>query len=190
MRFWGEVYNWGNAGYALSRGALKAFVNSFPNSEKCQSGGKYWKQGDWYLGKHLSKMGIKPVDTRDHMNRGRFNGYSFKKLLFPGAVSVFERYWRDSLYLSADGPHCCSNFAVTFHGILSHSKLYQLEYMFQHLRPFYGGGTHGNVPPKQHGPKDSFLTWEEKMKNEALGKFFGSLMTTPKDMDKLMKSLS
>jgi hypothetical protein len=28
---------------------------------------------------------------RDYAGKGRFNGYSFKKLLFPGAVSLFER---------------------------------------------------------------------------------------------------
>ena len=53
-------------------------------------------------------------DTRDHLGRGRFNGYSFRKLLFPGAVSLFERYWKDSLYFSPDGPSCCSSKAVTF----------------------------------------------------------------------------
>ena len=28
---------------------------------------------------------------RDELGKGRFNPYSFKKLLFPGAVSIFER---------------------------------------------------------------------------------------------------
>ena len=76
-------------------------------------------------------MGVRPVDTRDHLGRGRFNGYSFSRLLFPGSVSLFDRYWRDSLHLSQDGPHCCSNRAVTFHGMVSSSKMYQLEYFFQ-----------------------------------------------------------
>jgi hypothetical protein len=44
------------------------------------------------------------------------------------------RYWKDSLYFSPDGPSCCSNFAITFHGIASKSKMYQLEYLFYHLR--------------------------------------------------------
>ena len=31
------------------------------------------------------------IVLRDEQGKGRFNGYSFKKLLFPGAISVFER---------------------------------------------------------------------------------------------------
>lgn len=109
-------------------------MSRYSTSEACSAGGKYWRNSDWYLGKNLKSLGISPRDTRDHMGRGRFNGYSFRRLLFPGAVSFFERYWRDSLYLSEDGPKCCSNFAVTFHGILSDSKMYQLGYLFYHLR--------------------------------------------------------
>ena len=91
MQFWGQVYNWADAGYALSKGTVKQLVKKFPSDQKCQEGGRFWKNGDWYLGKHLAEMGIEPEDTRDYLGRGRFNGYSFKKLLFPGAVSIFER---------------------------------------------------------------------------------------------------
>ena len=187
MQFWGELYNWGDAGYVLSRGTVETLLKEFDTDEKCKKGGRFWKNGDWYLGKHLRKLKIEPEDTRDHMGRGRFNGYSFKKLLFPGVVSIFERYWRDSLYLSEDGPHCCSNFAVTFHGILSHSKMYQLEYMFHHLRPFYAGGVYGNSRPAKHGPLEKFLTLDEKLKDEHLGHLMDVLLTTPKAMAKLMK---
>ncbi len=51
-----------------------------------------------------------------------------------GLLSCSYRYWKDSLYFSPDGPSCCSNFAITFHGIASKSKMYQLEYLFYHLR--------------------------------------------------------
>lgn len=182
MKFWGETYNWDNAGYALSGGTLSRFLNVFNSTKKCREGGKYWKNGDWYLGKHLRRLGIEPKDTRDHLGRGRFNGFSFRKLLFPGGVSLFERYWKDSLYLSQDGPHCCSNYAITFNGILSNSKMYQLEYLFHHLRPFYGGGKYGNVSPPQKGPKEIFLTWEERLKDEALERLMEhsqDLLTTP-----------
>jgi len=189
MKFWAQVYNWGNAGYAVSRGAIKLLLNKFDTVKKCETGGKYWKNGDWYLGKHLSSLGVNVRDTRDHLGKSRFNGYSFKKLLFPGAVSAFERFWKDSLYLSPDGPKCCSNHAVTFHGILSKSKMYQLEYLFYHLRPFPYSGTIGNIPPPPT-PESPYLTLEEKLKHEAMDKWFESnfqMLTTPKNMHLMIK---
>jgi len=184
MKFWNQVYNWGEAGYALSRGAVSLLTHRFNSSSSCQSGGKYWKNSDWYLGKHLASMGVQVKDTRDHLGRGRFNGYSFKKLLFPGAVSLFDKYWKDSLYLSEDGPKCCSSKAITFKGILSKSKMYQLEYLFYHLRPFEMGGVHGNVAPPPR-KEDPFLTEEERLKNSMMQEWFDqqlTLMTTPKNM--------
>jgi len=182
MKFWNQVYNWGEAGYALSRGAVAQITSKFNGTNACQAGGKYWKNADWYLGKHLAGMGVKVKDTRDHLGRGRFNGYSFRKLLFPGAVSLFERYWKDSLYLSPDGPKCCSNKAITFQGILSTSKMYQLEYLFHHLRPFAHGGVHGNLPPPAQ-KEDPFLTEEERLKAAMMQKWFDAqLMTTPSNM--------
>ena len=186
MKFWNQVYNWGDAGYTLSRAAVQLLLTKFDSGAKCETGGKYWKQGDWYLGKHLAGLGVAARDTRDHAAKSRFNGYSFRKLLFPGGVSLFERYWRDSLYLSPDGPKCCSNHAVTFHGLMSLSKMHQLEYLFYHLRPFPQGGTIGNVPPPP--PKaDPFLTEEERLKAAALDKWFSQFLTTPKNMHKLME---
>jgi len=189
MRFWAQEYNWGNAGYTLSKGAINILLSKFQTGQMCQKGGKYWKNGDWYLGKHMASLGVKVRDTRDHLGKGRFNGYSFKKLLFPGAVSSFDRFWKDSLYLSPDGPKCCSNHAVTFHGILSKSKMYQLEYLFYHLRPFPYSGTIGNIPPPPP-PQNPFLSLEEKLKNEAMDKWFESnfqMLTTPENMHLLMQ---
>lgn len=187
MRFWSQVYNWRDAGYALSKGTIQALKTKFPNQQSCESGGKYWKMDDWYLAKHLAELGIRPVDTRDEQGKGRFNGYSFKKLLFPGAISVFERYWKDSLYLSKDGPECCSNYAVSFHGVLSTSKMYQLEYLFYHLRPFYNGGSNGNAPAPTPKPQ-TFLSWEEAAKHSEWEKMMNGELTTPADMFKQMDS--
>ena len=57
MKFWSQPYNWGDAGYALSKAAVK-LVMEFDTDEKCDKGGKYWKNGDWYLGKHLYSLGV------------------------------------------------------------------------------------------------------------------------------------
>ena len=187
MKFWAQLYNWGEAGYTLSRGAVELLINKFESEEKCDAGGKYWKNGDWYLGKHMESLGVKVKDTRDHADKSRFNGYSFRKLLFPGAVSLFDRYWKDSIYLSPDGPKCCSNHAITFHGMMSMSKMHQLEYMFYHLRPFPAGGSYGNIPPPP--PKENpFLTEDERLKEAALDKWFSQfLLTTPKNLQQLME---
>merc|ERR1712071_343307 len=64
MTFWNQVYNWGEAGYALSQGAVQALMSKFNSSTSCQAGGKYWKNSDWYLGKHLAGLGVQVRDTR------------------------------------------------------------------------------------------------------------------------------
>ena len=61
-------------------------------------------------------------------------------------------------------------------------KMYQLEYLFHHLRPFYDGGVYGNVPPKSHGPKQAFLTWEEKLKGGGHGEDEGCVDDDAKDV--------
>lgn len=170
MKFWNVIYNWADAGYVISKGTLNRFMINFPDEKSCDAGGQFWKNSDWYMGKHLASMDIHPVDTRDHIKRSRFIGHSLKKFLFPGGVSVFERYWRDSLYLSKDGPHCCSNFAITFHLSTSTTRMFQFYYLYYHLRAFYGGGEHGNQILKSKSLIFQALTLDERLKEEALQK--------------------
>ena len=112
-----------------------------------------------------------------------------KRLLFPGGVSSFERYWRDSLFgASPDGPGCCSNYAITFAGVLSNSKLYQQDYLHHRLIPFSGGGNRGNIQAKTNmRSKNPSLTLAETLKEEALNRMFDPILTTPKEMGELMK---
>ena len=109
-----------------------------------------------------------------------FIGHSLKRLLFPGGVSVFERYWKDSLYLSPDGPRCCSNFAITFQLSTSTTRMFQFYYLYYHLRAFYGGGKYGNQMAPQNKNKKSLifqaLTLDEKLKYEALEKLIEKKM--------------
>ena len=84
MKFWNVIYNWADAGYVLSAGTFSRLMEEkFPNDETCEKGGQYWKNSDWYLGKHLAQMNITPADTRDHIGRSRFIGkkeaYALKK---------------------------------------------------------------------------------------------------------------
>ena len=93
--------------------------------------------------------------------------------------------------------------------------MYQLEYLYFHLRPFFKGGKHGNQKPistkgnsdpKAGNDKSLFpaLTWEEKLKEEALANMFkdnkfnfndiksgpiqktNQLLTTPKNLAAVM----
>ena len=72
MKFWAQEYNWGPAGYALSLAAVQLLLKKFDTPEKCEAGGKYWKNGDWYLGKHLASLGVRVRDTRDHAGKSRY----------------------------------------------------------------------------------------------------------------------
>ena len=63
MKFWNVIYNWADAGYVLSEGTFTRLMEKFPNDESCEKGGQHWKNSDWYLGKHLAQMNIRPVDT-------------------------------------------------------------------------------------------------------------------------------
>ncbi|QQP42060.1 C1GALT1specific chaperone 1like, partial [Caligus rogercresseyi] len=138
--FWNVAYNWINAGIVLSPGSIRAF--------KVHKWGRFWGNGDWYLGKYfLDRLNITPSDTRDHVGRGRFNGFSIYRLIFPGGISLLDNYWKDSLYVSPVGPQCCSKAAVTFHDVPSNSKMYQMYYLFYRLISFPSGGGHGNKSP-------------------------------------------
>ena len=72
MKFWAQEYNWAPAGYALSLSAVRILLQRFDTTEKCEAGGKYWKNGDWYLGKHLASLGVRVRDTRDHAGKSRY----------------------------------------------------------------------------------------------------------------------
>lgn len=150
MRFWNVVYNWQDAAYTLSRGAVDKLYKVY-TKEGCESGGKYWKNGDWYLGKHTSwGSTLSTPETRERVGSMATPSRNFSSR---GCVRL-ERYWKDSLYLSEDGPRCCSNNAVSFHGILSNSKMYQLEYLST-IQAIYKGGVHGNkaaAPAPHYSP--------------------------------------
>jgi glycoprotein-N-acetylgalactosamine 3-beta-galactosyltransferase len=53
VTFWGNVYNVGEAGYVLSKGAIYALQMKFNSSELCHKSGKYWRNEDFYLGKYM-----------------------------------------------------------------------------------------------------------------------------------------
>ncbi|XP_067131058.1 glycoprotein-N-acetylgalactosamine 3-beta-galactosyltransferase 1-like isoform X2 [Centruroides vittatus] len=145
-----NIYNTADAGIVLSHGALKLLFSIYSDGNKCFDRDK--KSSNYYdvgIGKIMKKFEVFPVDTRDKKTRGRFNPFPIEKMLIPGFTSIFNPYWRSSVYLSSEGSNCCSNDAITFHGIYP-AYMYLFEYMMYHLKPFYNSplGLGNKLPPE------------------------------------------
>lgn len=138
---WGQPYNIAQSGYVLSKGALAKIIRIFNTSEKCITGGKYWKKEDYYLGKHLSSLGIHPSDTRDQYLRGTFHGYSLQHLLW--GVTRPDSYWTRAIYPIKGA--CCSPMSVTF-SASEPDKMHMLNYLLYHLHVFDSEGKFGTIP--------------------------------------------
>ncbi|XP_015118435.1 C1GALT1-specific chaperone 1 [Diachasma alloeum] len=157
---WGQSYNIAQAGYVLSSGAFKKIVETFNTSEKCISGGKYWKKEDYYLGKHLTGFNIHPADTRDNELRGTFHGYSLQTLLW--GVAKPGNYFTRALYPTGD--QCCSPNSVTF-SISEPDKLHTINYMLYHLNVYENvEGHYGNKAAPTPVPEED--VWKLALKEE------------------------
>ncbi|XP_011067935.1 PREDICTED: C1GALT1-specific chaperone 1-like isoform X1 [Acromyrmex echinatior] len=137
---WGQAYNVAQSGYVLSRGALNKVVQMFNSTEKCIKGGKYWKKEDYYLGKHLSSLGIHPSDTRDQYLRGTFHGYSLQNLLW-GVVKPDSYFTRAVYPIKGE---CCSPISVTF-SVSESNKMHMLNYLLYQLHVLNSESRFGNV---------------------------------------------
>ncbi|XP_014214211.1 glycoprotein-N-acetylgalactosamine 3-beta-galactosyltransferase 1-B [Copidosoma floridanum] len=155
---WGNVYNVAQAGYVLSYGILQRLIKIFDTSAKCAAGGKYWKKEDFYLGKHLSALGIQPADTRDAKQRGTFHGFSLNVLLW--GVAKPDSYYTKALY--PPGRECCSDRSVTF-SVGEGDKVRTINYLLYHLRVF-GGGSRGNKAAPTPVPEDE--VWKIALREE------------------------
>ncbi|XP_012219168.1 C1GALT1-specific chaperone 1-like [Linepithema humile] len=156
---WGQTYNVAQSGYVLSKGALAKIVQMFNTSQKCISGGKYWKKEDYYLGKHLLSLGIHPSDTRDQYLRGTFHGYSLPNLLW-GVVRP-DSYFTRAVYPTKG--ECCSPISVTF-SASEPDKMHTLNYLLYHLHVFSGRGRFGNIPAKVSIPDED--VWKIALQEE------------------------
>lgn len=140
ISLWGQTYNVAQAGYVLSRGSFRKIIETFNDNYKCSSSGKYWKNEDFYLGKHLSMLNIHPLDTRDYRMRGIFHGYSLQLLLW--GIAKPSNYFTHALY-PPDDKNCCSPKSITF-TVAESDKLYTINYMLYHLNVFNCMGHYGN----------------------------------------------
>lgn len=159
VTLWGQSYNVADAGYVISVGVLRKLIAMFDNSEKCAAGGKYWKQEDYYLAKHLSSMGIHPSDTRDQYLRGTFHGYSLQSLLW-GVVKT-GIYWTRALYPIRD--ECCSFMSITFN-VGEPDKMYTLDYILYHLYVLKSEAVYGSRKAPTTVPDEN--VWKIALKEE------------------------
>ncbi|XP_054168633.1 glycoprotein-N-acetylgalactosamine 3-beta-galactosyltransferase 1-like [Oppia nitens] len=174
------VYNSADAGIVLSKGAAQVIKNVFSNYSVCNL--TYIKgipsvssNFQVSLAIILSHFGANPVDTRDSRNRGRFHSFPPEKQLIPGMISIFNPYWRSSLFLEPEGTQCCSDVSITFNGIQP-AIMYLTEYLLYHMSIF----THsplglGNKPP----PYSSYKV-DSDLDKKSLDKLYNSIeMGTP-----------
>ncbi|XP_054712794.1 glycoprotein-N-acetylgalactosamine 3-beta-galactosyltransferase 1-like [Uloborus diversus] len=130
-----SLYNLGSAGIVLSYGSMSLFHSVYNSANDCSSKNAPSWYFDLSLGRILKSFNVHPVDTRDPYLRGRFNPFSVETMLIPGSISVFSSYWRTSAFLTEEGMNCCSDEAITFHG-LNPAKLMLMEYVQHHLAAF------------------------------------------------------
>ncbi|XP_012269315.2 glycoprotein-N-acetylgalactosamine 3-beta-galactosyltransferase 1-like [Athalia rosae] len=159
VTLWGQAYNVAQAGYVLSKRALAKIATNFNTRDKCATGGKYWKQEDYYLGKHLGSMGITPSDTRDKNLSGTFHGYSLQILLW--GVAKSGRYWTHALY--PIGPSCCSSKSITFSAGEA-DKMYNLYYLIYRLNIYLVDRTFGHYSAPTEIPDPEM--WKVILKEE------------------------
>lgn len=128
-----QGYMSGNAGYVLSREALRKFVvEAMPNSQKCKR--EDTGTEDIEIGKCLENVGVQAGDSRDQKGMHRFMPFIPEHHLTSKKDPNFW-FWKNIYYPMEEGIGCCSENAITFHYVTP-NQMYVLEYLIYHLRPY------------------------------------------------------
>lgn len=95
----GITYNLASAGILVSNGAMLYLHEN--TAGNCKSNLTKLSH-DMALGELFRYVNVKPIDTRDHLGRCRFNSFSMEGLLVPGTIDLKLPYWHQSMYLSKE----------------------------------------------------------------------------------------
>lgn len=128
-----QGYMSGGAGYVLSKEAVRAFVEEALPKKSCRqdAGGAE----DLEMGKCLEQVGVRIVDSRDHLGRHRFLPLAPRFHLIPGAIPKKDWFWKYIYHPVKSGFECCSSTMVSFHYV-SPNLMYVLEFLIYHVQVY------------------------------------------------------
>lgn len=151
--FSNHLYNAPESGILLSHGAVAALHKVWHNDSNCEADrldhgvGKISPRFELSLAIILSKFGALPLDTRDTQQGARFLPFPPEFNLIPGQIPSLHDYWLENVFKIPQGAACCSDVAITFHGI-NPTQMYLMEYLLYHMAVFGDSEKGlGNQPP-------------------------------------------
>ncbi|XP_047485117.1 glycoprotein-N-acetylgalactosamine 3-beta-galactosyltransferase 1-like isoform X2 [Penaeus chinensis] len=127
-----QGYMSGGAGYILSRGALKAFVDAGQeNLTLAHSQGAE----DVQMGYFMEAAGVRPGDSRDEKGRPRFFPFIPADVVVPKTKNLDYWYWENLAHDHEQGLGCCSDTTISFHYVKK-DLLYTLEFLIYHFKAY------------------------------------------------------